>query len=129
MQVFPWGDQAPDCDRAIFADCAQEAQAICSVTPTGLDGFCDLAGNAAEWIGDWYDADFYASCTTDCFNPRGPENDTGSKVLRGGSYADDGESMASRLRSAQTPATSSAQVGLRCVRRQLTWSEYDPPEP
>ncbi|WP_369600687.1 SUMF1/EgtB/PvdO family nonheme iron enzyme [Hahella sp. SMD15-11] len=42
-----------------------------------------MSGNAAEWVLDWYDPDYYAHSPEN--NPKGP-SDGMKKILRGGSY-------------------------------------------
>ncbi|MBN2498083.1 MAG: SUMF1/EgtB/PvdO family nonheme iron enzyme [Deltaproteobacteria bacterium] len=116
-EAYPWGEQAPDCSRAVFADCEPAAPvATCSLEPgVSLDGVCDLAGNAAEWVRDFYAADYYTSCEAECRYPRGPADPTGQRVLRGGSF----ESPPSELRAAsRVPVEADALpagAGVRCV--------------
>lgn len=52
-------------------------------------GLFDMAGNAYEWVRDWYDADYYQDCFNQgtVTNPAGPGSGT-YKTLRGGSYYD-----------------------------------------
>ena len=50
-------------------------------------GVTDLAGNAAEWVSDWYNERYYAqlAAQTTVLNPTGPVAGL-QKVLRGGSW-------------------------------------------
>lgn len=59
-----------------------------SVSPVGkfqpnAYGLYDIMGNAWEWVGDWYDADYYKNSPKN--NPSGPL-DGQYKVARGGSW-------------------------------------------
>lgn len=49
--TYPWGDQVPNCDLAVYKSCGRGLQPVGSRTegksPYGL---ADLAGNAAEWV-------------------------------------------------------------------------------
>ncbi|MGB4073998.1 formylglycine-generating enzyme family protein, partial [Pseudomonas sp.] len=50
-----------------------------SFAPNPL-GLYDMAGNAKDWVNDWYDPDYYPNSPLD--NPKGPE--TGLyKIMRG----------------------------------------------
>jgi formylglycine-generating enzyme required for sulfatase activity len=46
-------------------------------------GALDMAGNAAEWVNDWFDYQYYAVSPPQ--NPLGPEVGT-SRVVRGGNW-------------------------------------------
>ena len=85
---YPWGD-AWEPDRV----CCQELLEKGGVRPdqsfeigkfpkgASTFGVEDLIGGSFEWVGDWYDADYYR--TSPAKNPQGPE--TGRfKVLKGG---------------------------------------------
>jgi len=52
--------------------------------PNGLDLF-DMLGNVWEWVGDWYDENYYSQNISQ--NPQGPPTG-GFRVLRGGSWVD-----------------------------------------
>ena len=45
-----------------------------------------MAGNAAEWVYDYFDKEYYGA--SDLENPQGPEEGT-TRVFRGGSYLSD----------------------------------------
>jgi formylglycine-generating enzyme required for sulfatase activity len=83
-RLYPWGDSAPDCDKANYLGCAETSLPVAS-HPDGASpyGVLDMAGNAYEWVADWYDEDYYSRSPDG--NPQGP--DTGDlRVLRGGSF-------------------------------------------
>ncbi len=84
--------------------------------PTGKNpkGIHDLAGNAAEWTADWYDAKYYHK-TPDA-NPTGPEVPTGERVVRGGSWSDPDHLLRAVTRLAQDPNVSNSAIGFRCAR-------------
>ena len=74
---------------------------------------------------DWYQADYYATCTVDCRFPRGPTEDTGLKVIRGGGYNDSAEALRAADRSSADPASSSAQVACAAWEAQGRPGERD----
>ncbi len=74
----------------------------------------------AEWIEDWYQEDYYATCLTDCNDPQGPNNDTGFKAVRGGSFQDPANHQKATTRNKADPTTSTKDIGLRCVGRAGT---------
>lgn len=94
-RVYPWGDIV-HCDKAKF-DCLDtdivtdvyhmprlDIRAVGRYTSRSPYGLFDMAGNAAEWVVDWYDENYYA--VSPLSNPIGP--DIGSeRVVRGGDYA------------------------------------------
>ncbi|WP_333984126.1 formylglycine-generating enzyme family protein [Ectopseudomonas khazarica] len=58
-------------------------------------GLYDVAGNATDWVNDWYGADYYRSSPVD--NPRGPETGT-QKVRRGSDFSELGWQSANTVR-------------------------------
>jgi formylglycine-generating enzyme required for sulfatase activity len=115
--AYPWGNDAPTCTNAWFSDCQENEPGEVCTQPTGnsREGVCDLAGNVAEWLYDWYDAGYYATCMVDCSNPRGPTDPTGLKVIRGGGFSDPASLLRATDRDSADPATTSERVGLRCT--------------
>jgi formylglycine-generating enzyme required for sulfatase activity len=73
----------------------------------------DMAGNAWEWVADWYGNNYYADSPDD--NPLGP--DTGaSKVLRGGSWGNLWHYLRAAVRNHLfVPENANFEVGFRCA--------------
>ena len=93
-RAFPWGNSDPECWKANFvADpptyCVGDTTEVGSypyfASPYGA---LDMAGNVAEWVSDWYDADYYG--VSPYSNPQGPAGEFGApyatKVTRGGQF-------------------------------------------
>ena len=77
-------------------------------------GFCDMHGNVAEWVWDYYGA-YDAAASQD---PTGPE--TGAlRVNRGGGWNDFAKNLRSAYRASLTPTSSSPSVGFRVARNAV----------
>jgi formylglycine-generating enzyme required for sulfatase activity len=113
-RIYPWGNDAPDCDHANMAGCGDAAQAVGS-HPDGASpyGALDMAGNVVEMVSDWYDATYYAtSPTTD---PTGPA--TGNTYGgRGGGYKSEAIWDRASSRDWYNLTDQSAPFGFRCAR-------------
>jgi formylglycine-generating enzyme len=59
-QRYPWGNEAPDCDRSRNWTCEDPNTTSVCTHPTGHSeqGVCDLAGTAWEWVFDNYNANY-----------------------------------------------------------------------
>ena len=76
-------------------------------------GLYDMAGNAAEWCLDEYDATYYNNSPT--INPTGPEKGIAT-VLRGGSWSGGTGDLGVAVRSYWIPSNAFyLSVGFRCV--------------
>ena len=111
---YPWGDAAPTCKRAQQDGCGEHTRPVGShpagATPEGVQ---DLAGNASEWVFDWYARDSYRDM------PRhDPSGAAGGVVrgVRGGSYYDSAQTLRSSYRYGLNPDSSFSTVGFRCAR-------------
>jgi iron(II)-dependent oxidoreductase len=72
-----------------------------------------MAGNAAEWVADAFDPDYYRRAPDQ--NPLGPDKvlDHG---LRGGSWASPREHAWTYFRDSSHSARPNNRVGFRCAR-------------
>jgi formylglycine-generating enzyme required for sulfatase activity len=80
---WPWGNEfiADNANLSSDADGYGFTAPVGSF-PSGASpyGLLDMAGNAAEWVADWYDAGYYAQ--SPAANPTGPASGE-TKVIRG----------------------------------------------
>jgi formylglycine-generating enzyme required for sulfatase activity len=114
---YPWGDGAPTCDLANYEDCSGGELDRVAARPGGDSpyGVHDLAGNAWEWVADWYGEDYYAACAAGCGDPTGPAS--GSEVVqRGGGAGGDPLWIRVAFRfGGMGPADQPATTGARCA--------------
>lgn len=111
---FPWGDAPPTCARAHFDGCGEHTRPVGGRAPGATpEGVRDLAGNAAEWVHDWYGKDTYWRPLRD--DPTGPERGE-VRVVRGGSYYDSPNLLRSTYRYGLNPISGFSTVGFRCAR-------------
>ncbi len=127
---YPWGDELPNEYNSnsvnIVGDTSRVGSYAEGASPFGI---LDMAGNVWEWVADRYKPNYYKISPAE--NPTGPTQETvfnNLRVLRGGSYQDDGIILRLANRSflagpnplAQPTdeayyGRSSVQVGFRCA--------------
>jgi formylglycine-generating enzyme required for sulfatase activity len=116
---FPWGNQEPTSELANFALGARFSynQVLFAVrsheagkSPYGL---FHMAGNAYEWVQDWYGTNYYE--TSPPKNPTGPAQGQ-FKVLRGGSWSDLPKYLLTYGRFKLPPETKNSYTGFRCAK-------------
>ena len=120
---YPWGNQPTTCDYAVIErGCGRNSTWPVGSKPKGASpyGLMDMAGNAWEWVEDWYHWKYYESSPSS--NPPGPSsslinpvNSHQARVMRGGSWQSDSNMMRTSDRSLLGP-TNRLFVGFRCAR-------------
>jgi formylglycine-generating enzyme required for sulfatase activity len=111
---YPWGDKW-DASRANSSESRLGATAKVGSYPSGASPYRahDMAGNAWEWVADWYDEEYYKKGPDR--NPKGP--DTGfTRVLRGGSWDLSPVNLRAAYRYDNPPDYRFNRIGFRCAR-------------
>ncbi len=131
---YPWGDALPSCSTAVMlvnldsslastgepdGGCGRKSTWPVASKPEGASpyGAFDMAGNVAEWVADWYDAEYYAASPRD--NPKGPASGE-DRITRGGAFKNDRAWLATFSRMPRHPASLSYLNGVRCARDAAT---------
>jgi formylglycine-generating enzyme required for sulfatase activity len=109
---YPWGNDAPDCGKAQYADCSGMTVPVGS-KPAGASpyGVLDMAGNVWEWVADWYDEAYYER--SPARNPQGANSGV-RKVFRGGSWGYLPTFIRATDRARNRPSYAGFNVGFRC---------------
>jgi formylglycine-generating enzyme required for sulfatase activity len=137
-RLYPWGDEEASCEQAIMKG-VEEGRG-CGVLKSGKKpetgypwnvgsrapnpyGLYDMAGNAYEWVNDWFSTS-YEACGEDCsgVDPKGPCQGAESchgfrrKVVRGGSWYWDATRATTIYRRAHVPRNQPFHhFGFRCA--------------
>jgi formylglycine-generating enzyme len=140
-KVYPWGDELQSGGRWManshqghFPDHDTAADGFAGVAPVRQFpangyGLFDVAGNAWEWVNDWYRADYYSALSATgplARNPLGPsssfdpeEPGAAKRVHRGGSFLCTDQYCSRYMvgtRGKGEVSTSTNHLGFRCVR-------------
>jgi formylglycine-generating enzyme required for sulfatase activity len=116
--LFPWGQRPPTPELAKFGQYHVHEIPIVAPVESGEEGrspygLHHMAGNAAEWVEDWFGIDYYATMPER--NPRGP-NSGRYKVVRGGSWKSEPVMLRTATRSGASPDRRATTIGFRCAR-------------
>jgi formylglycine-generating enzyme required for sulfatase activity len=114
--IYPWGDAQPTCDLLNANNCIGVTTPVNNY-PAGKSYYeaLDMAGNAYEWIQDWYDANYYYN--SPALDPAGPataQPGTG-RVVRGSGYTSAFDTVSSANRYYEDPLMYRLDRGFRCV--------------
>lgn len=145
---YPWGDEAPSCEKAWWRGCAPEkcqgkslASSACrehgthdvGASTAGHHGLFDMAGNAEEWTSTWWQANL-KSCGRRCNgpDPRGPCDGANPCpksekrfTVKGGSWFFADSSLDGAARRGES-ATSTARIGFRCASSTTALTTWPP---
>ncbi len=117
-RIYPWGNEAPTRLHANYG--RKDWGDHLALAPIGSFeagkspyGIYDMAGNAWEWVFDWYDLDSYKNGPEK--NPIGPAKGK-EKVVRGGSWLYVSEFLRSAHRFNAQPMNRHFGYGFRCAK-------------
>jgi formylglycine-generating enzyme required for sulfatase activity len=126
--VYPMGNDIT-CALANYDTCGRQARPVTDAGGSSSLGFRSMAGNAWEWVSDWYRPDIYCdpeglgyhvapNCNTTYpwEDPQGDESGT-TKVLRGGGFGTSSDELRCAARAQLSPNMTSDFSGLRCARK------------
>jgi hypothetical protein len=113
-RIWPWGNEF----EANRANLAKDSDGYGFTAPIGSFpgdaspyGLLDVAGNAAEWVADWYDAEYYTHSPAQ--NPTGPAG--GDKKVQRGTIANAGGGPEKCRCVARYAADPNWDFGFRCA--------------
>lgn len=117
-RLYPWGNEPPTAKRANFDREWEDEHTLHAVgsLPDGDSPYevKDMAGNAREWVSDWYDADYYHHAPDR--NPQGPDKKGVVRSIRGGSWHSPASDITTSARGRGGFALQTHGTGFRCVR-------------
>lgn len=113
--TYPWGEEVVSCELANFGGCGRASRRVGNY-PAGASvyGVLDMAGNVWEWVADWYADGYYTSSPDE--NPKGPLTSQPYKVIRGGGWENNRESLRASNREWHAPSLYDDNLGFRCVQ-------------
>jgi len=136
-ETFPWGNEPATCKRAVLKDARGRSCGVpksgnlphvgrtftVGARPAFRYGLHDMAGNAWEWVADWYSKD-WSRCGEACSkpNPRGPCDGAArcrrhrKKLVKGGSWYWPAAHATGFYRRAHVPSNRPlSHFGFRCA--------------
>jgi sulfatase modifying factor 1 len=122
-RTYPWGEEVPTCDRATIDQCQHDSTEPIGSHPKGDTdtGISDLAGNAYEWVADWYTPSCKVSRAA-LTNPRGPCDGKSpckavdSRVIKGGAFSSARQLLPAWARYHADPVQGLPFLGFRCAK-------------
>ncbi len=146
--LYPWGDEEPTCERAVFRECApfgctpypgkahrwdcnEHATKPVGSFPAGHYGLHDMAGNGYEWT-QTAGIQSVEACGDACngLDPQGPCDGAfpceGERILRGGSWYWPKHRTRGSHRRLEALVTGSHRLGMRCATHNPYLTAYPP---
>ena len=111
-RIYPWGNEPPNPDLLNFNNNIGDVMPVKSF-PLGASpyGVMDMAGNAVEWVADWYG--YYEDSSPN--NPTGPSNGN-FRINRGGGFFQSDHEVRVTGRYTISPGyRESGDFGFRCA--------------
>ena len=124
---YPWGNSDPNAEGIWWANYSPKAGAAADrhrfsapvgsypdgVSPFGVQ---DMAGNAEEWVNDWWSINYYRF-TEDAQDPQGPPSGRkNNKVIKGGSFGSNKYHIRIAIRLYGAPEIKTQYQGMRCAK-------------
>ena len=120
-RIYPWGNNWDPLSALTSIPVTTEVGPVAiNSYPSGISpfGLNDMAGNVAEWVGDWYEPAYYTTPEASGTDPVGPA--VGSqKVVRGGSWDSKPFFARSVHRQSLSPDAATNGTGFRCAADAL----------
>ena len=125
-RTYPWGEEPATCARAALRGCRPDTTRPVGSFEPGAWGLVDLAGNAYEFVADWF-TPCYRGCRGECGadcdgpDPRGPCGGAaecpghGQRVLKGGSWYWGPDRARGSHRRPMRPDHGGHRLGFRCA--------------
>ena len=122
---FPWGNTSPvDATSMCWAGGVNNPRkgscpvgSFSPIADGAFAGLKDMAGDAYEWVYDWYDAGYYATPAAKGPNPTGPAGPLFLRGVRGGPWAYTAEVLfRGAARTSLRPTNRNTYTGFRCAR-------------
>lgn len=111
--VYPWGNNYPTIDLSNYDDLIRDTTAVDDYLEGASPyGALNMAGNALEWVTDFYDSVYYINSRSS--NPTGPLMGV-NRVMRGGSYKDTVSDIRAVYRYERNPLEATSYIGFRCA--------------
>ena len=111
-RTYPWGEEV-DCTKANLYSCAGNPSRVGSFEDGQSPyGAYDMAGNAMEWVADWYGRSYYQESPYE--NPLGPKSGL-YRVYRGGSWGSEEAASRTTNRPGYVANLPLKYIGFRCA--------------
>lgn len=113
-RTFPWGEEQPASAIARIGGGVGGGPVAVDELEGGATtlGVLNMAGNAAEWVEDWWDPSYYRNSPKE--NPPGPPQGD-YRIVRGGAWTQDSYDARTTSRAYHNPDKGAAHIGFRCT--------------